>query len=168
MRLGVTGTSDPSCVTPFAKAEFSRLVLELSPTTELHHGGCQGGDETMHHIIDDLFGCPIHIHQPDNKSKVAFFLGRNITLLPSKPYLERNKDIVKNCDVLIAMPKTMQEELRSGTWMTVRNGVLKRKKVYIVWPDGTSSYIDSNDTHKPLWWVITKWPRTSKSITSFF
>ena len=37
-----------------------------------------------------------------------------------RDYLDRNKDIVNNCDLLIAAPKENTEVLRSGTWSTVR------------------------------------------------
>lgn len=40
---------------------------------------------------------------------------------PAKPYLERNKDIAnEGIDGLIAAPSGWVEELRSGTWATVR------------------------------------------------
>ena len=36
-----------------------------------------------------------------------------------KPYLDRNRDIVDACEVLLATPDG-PERLRSGTWSTVR------------------------------------------------
>ena len=38
----------------------------------------------------------------------------------AKALLERNRRIVERCSVLIVAPRTDQEELRSGTWATVR------------------------------------------------
>jgi len=169
MRLGVTGTQTASCVTVEAKAEFTKIVSTFA-ITEMHHGGCQGGDAAMHNMVDDLFGdtCSIYIHQPVDKTKAQFLLGKNVTLLNAKHYLERNKDIVDASNVMIAMPKGMEEELRSGTWMTVRDTVKKRKPLYVVWPDGTCTYIGPDNKSKPSWWTQTKWPRDAKQSTLCF
>jgi hypothetical protein len=35
-------------------------------------------------------------------------------------YMKRNDVLVAHADVLLAFPKTPQEELRSGTWATIR------------------------------------------------
>jgi hypothetical protein len=55
------------------------------------------------------------------------------------PPLDRNKMMVDDCEALIATPRLMVEELRSGTWSTIRYARKCRKPVHIVWPDG--SYI---------------------------
>jgi hypothetical protein len=41
-------------------------------------------------------------------------------ILKPKPFLDRNKDIVNSCDILIACPENDIEVLRSGTWSTIR------------------------------------------------
>lgn len=53
------------------------------------------------------------------------------------PPLERNHRIVDACDVLIACPKDAQEQLRSGTWATVRYARKQGKRVIVITPDGT-------------------------------
>jgi hypothetical protein len=52
------------------------------------------------------------------------------------PPLERNRNIVDVVDVLLAAPKG-PEELRSGTWSTVRYCRKVQKPLAILWPDGT-------------------------------
>jgi len=37
-----------------------------------------------------------------------------------KPYLTRNKDIVRDTEMLVAAPADETEVIRSGTWSTVR------------------------------------------------
>lgn len=94
--------------------------------TEFRHGDCVGADEESHQIAITAGVKRIVIHPPTNTSKRAWC--RNwpgpsdyeILVLPGKPYLERNKDIVVATTTLIATPKTDLEELRSGTWSTVR------------------------------------------------
>lgn len=158
MRLGVTGTQDPECVTVEAKAEFVRLVSELKPI-EMHHGGCVGGDAAMHNIVDDLFGCAIYIHPPIYKGKTAFLFGKNVTLLTPRDYLDRNKDIVQASDVIVAMPRGTEEEVCSGTWQTVRQAVKLSKPLHVVWPSGERTFLGPRDVVKPAWWTQTRWPR---------
>jgi predicted Rossmann fold nucleotide-binding protein DprA/Smf involved in DNA uptake len=49
-----------------------------------------------------------------------------------KPYLDRNKDIVRVSIGLIAAPKTNKEEQRSGTWSTVRYATKTGKPLIIL------------------------------------
>lgn len=88
------------------------------PGSEFHHGDCVGGDEEAHEIALAL-GFRIVVHPPLNRSKRAFCTGAFQVLKP-KSYITRNHDIVDVCRLLIAAPKTEEEELRSGTWATVR------------------------------------------------
>ena len=61
-----------------------------------------------------------------------------------KRYLERNRDIVDACDILIACPRTLKEELRSGTWATVRYARKVGKPVAILWNNGKYDYEDQS------------------------
>lgn len=54
-----------------------------------------------------------------------------------KEYLDRNHDIVDEVDMLIATPKEYDEQLRSGTWATVRYAEKKDKTIIFIYPDGT-------------------------------
>lgn len=49
---------------------------------------------------------------------------------------KRNHDIVDATEWLIATPKKF-EEIRSGTWATVRYAKKVKKPVTIIWPDGS-------------------------------
>ena len=84
-----------------------------------HHGDCIGADEQAHIIAIDV-GLEVIVHPPKVNSKRAFvedFTQR----YPAKDYIARNHDIVDESAILIAMPKdVLNEELRSGTWATVR------------------------------------------------
>lgn len=53
---------------------------------------------------------------------------------PVKPPLKRNYDIVDACDILLAAPRTLTEELRSGTWATIRYARKTGKKYLILAP----------------------------------
>ena len=94
-------------------------------TAAFHHGGCHGADAEAHKIA--AVHAARHVHPGDKDQwrgwKHNECGGREsgyAKLHPWKPYLERNHTIVDICDVLIAAPKTPTEELRSGTWATIR------------------------------------------------
>jgi len=135
MKIGFTGTQIG--MTPNQFGELARLIAigVTDNPCEFHHGDCIGADAEAHSIAD-AFGCRIVIHPPTNTSKEAFCKVDSEwdTVLPPKPYLDRNHDIVDACDVLLAAPKSIEEELRSGTWATVRYARKKNIPVIILEP----------------------------------
>ena len=129
MNVGFTGTQIG--MTENQKYHVAMLLLSLKGD-EFHHGSCRGADTDAHRIAVCL-GYEIIIHPPINPKKRSYFdIGE---VLPEKEYLERNHDIVDATDVLIATPKTEREELRSGTWATVRYARKKGKVVHIIKPN---------------------------------
>lgn len=100
------------------RAELKRLMADGKAPFEFHHGDCIGADAEAHEIALEC-GYEVVIHPPEYASKRAFCEGA-ASVKPPKPYLDRNHDIVNAAEVLIAAPKSLQEELRSGTWATVR------------------------------------------------
>jgi hypothetical protein len=103
----------------------------------LRHGDCKGADAEMHRIGRDLdwyiIGHP-PLHEKDRAWCVC-----NRTEAPLY-YLDRNRAIVDACDELIATPAAMVEELRSGTWMTIRYAQRLRVPVTIIYPDGSFAF----------------------------
>lgn len=95
-----------------------------------HHGDCVGADEQAHEIALTL-GCKIHIHPPLNRTKRAFCDAWTVMHEP-KPYLVRNKDIVNASIGMIGAPKTDKEEMRSGTWSTMRYTTKSNKPIIIL------------------------------------
>lgn len=127
MKIGFTGTREG--MTEKQKTELKKQFKSLK-IKEFHHGDCIGADEEAHKIFSSKYSnFKIYIHPPVNPSKRAYCLSDNI--FPEKPYLERNKDIVDRCDLLIAAPKG-KEEPRSGTWATVRYARKNKKKIVIL------------------------------------
>jgi hypothetical protein len=88
--------------------------------TTFHHGDCIGADGEAHKIALEL-GYRIVIHPPSDMSKALNTKpSEMIAVLPPKPYLERNKDIVIASMILLAAPYSSVEQKRSGTWSTIR------------------------------------------------
>jgi hypothetical protein len=71
------------------------------------------------------------IHPPDNPRMRGY--NRGHLLMKEKPYLERNLDIIENADMLIACPVDKnREEVRSGTWSTIRHARKRGIKVVVM------------------------------------
>ena len=79
----------------------------LTATVAFHHGGAKGADAEAAALAARYIGPDRIVSHPpaDHTPKAA---------------LLRDRDIVKVADVLIAAPRGDKEELRSGTWATVR------------------------------------------------
>jgi len=127
MIAGFTGTQST-----MSTDQFDRLVKLCKDykITELHHGDCVGADAVAHDIAESL-NIRTVIHPPIKPFKRAFKKGDMI--LPMKDYLVRNRDIVNASEILFACPKG-PEELRSGTWSTVRYARRVKKPIEIVMP----------------------------------
>ncbi len=131
MRVGFTGTQ--SSVTQMQWNSLYYILQRLQPT-ECHHGDCIGADKLFHQAAK-ILNCPlVVIHPPQDPSKRAFCQGA--LLRPEKPYLERNKDIVNETERLIGMPKLAEEEMRSGTWSTIRYARKLLRPIYLILPNG--------------------------------
>jgi hypothetical protein len=101
----------------------------------LHHGDCVGWDAQCHYIAREL-AVDIIIHPPDRDDYRAFCEDANFWHKP-KPYLMRNRDIVRDTSILLGLPRTMHEEKRnSGTWYTIRHARKLVRKVIVILPDG--------------------------------
>lgn len=131
MILGFTGTREG--MTPDQKIAVRRWCARNAPKT-LHHGCCIGADEDIVTILAD--SAVVIGHPPsDGELQSKYATGMSELLENPAEYLSRNQAIVKACDTLLATPKG-PEELRSGTWSTIRYARRKVKTVVIVWPDG--------------------------------
>jgi len=141
MKIGFTGTQRGMNL--LQKRAFTAIIADLLEEgdnyIEFHHGDCVGADENaatiVSGLIPDTAETAIIIHPPELSGKRAFCkIGRK---LEGKPYLDRNKDIVDACEILIACPKGKIEELRSGTWSTVRYARKNVKRIILIYPNGT-------------------------------
>lgn len=139
MILGFTGTSKG--MTQKQRDAVRYLLAEL-PVTYLHHGDCVGADAQVHRDAASR-GIKITVHPPSDAKKRAFCVdgGEDTVILPTKPYLSRNRDIVTDgVHGLIAAPKnfTPPENLRGqGTWTTIKYAREAKRPTWIVFPDGT-------------------------------
>ncbi len=132
MIISFTGTQNG--MTDKQKYVFESILYSIH-NIELHHGDCIGADEDAHNIAL-IHNTIIIIHPPNNNSKRAFCTNANEIKEP-KPYLVRNNDMAVICNLLIATPKEYKEQLRSGTWATIRYARKYNNKIAIIQPNGT-------------------------------
>lgn len=136
-RIGFTGTQHG-----MTEPQFSALLRlfkvednDYEGRVEFHHGDCIGADEEAD---AEAWGMNwrVILHPPIENRKRAYCESHEERI--ALPYLVRNHAIVDETEALYATPHG-PEELRSGTWATIRYARKAGKPVHIVWPDGTES-----------------------------
>lgn len=135
MKIGFTGTQRGMTKEQLISFEAGlRFVMDGDDTDEFHHGDCIGADAQAHMVA---FGLKFRIivHPPIIDKKRAFCKGYSEIRI-QKPYFDRNHDIVDQTEILIATPGEAEEQLRSGTWATIRYARKKGGHPVIIGPDG--------------------------------
>jgi hypothetical protein len=128
--IGFTGSRQG-----MTKAQQNALrSLLFSASGRLHHGDSVGADEQAHDIAASL-DRKIVIHPSTLLYQRAYKVAKDIRL--QKKPLIRNRDIVRETSALIAAPAESIEQLRSGTWSTVRHARKLKRPIVIIHPDGT-------------------------------
>lgn len=131
MKVGFTGTRAGLSEAQVAALRDLLEAYTPRPTDEAHHGDCQGADVAFATYAESL-GMWTVAHPSENRWR-AYTKSR--TILPVKKEMDRNRDIVRVCDLLIACPENM-EKRRSGTWATVRFARKMERPHTLIWPDG--------------------------------
>jgi len=150
--IGFTGTQVGMNVEQRATlGYYLKRTLHPNIDVEYHHGDCIGADADFHTLLNELFEeCNIKkniiIHPPIKNIKRAYC--KSDFILEPKDYLDRNKDIVNASKILLATPKEFEEQLRSGTWSTIRYCKKQKKKAFIIFPNGIMRLYEDNPAKK--------------------
>lgn len=138
MIVGFTGTR--AGMSTAQMETVTKLLKDLKPESVVH-GDCYGSDKEFHDICIKLQGSmtnpgpPRIVIYPSTSKTRAYCEGAELIYPPEAP-LKRDMRIARGCDKLIATPKEFEEQIRSGTWTTVRYARFANKLVYIILPDG--------------------------------
>jgi len=144
MRVGITATRKG--LRALQHAKLAKVLLEirdnrvrLANTTELDrpwllHGDCVGGDHAAHKLALKL-KYRIQVHPPSNPKLRAFAKDYDV-ILDEQDYLVRNAAIVREANIMIGLPETPDDRLRSGTWSTIRLTKRNEKALIVILPDG--------------------------------
>ena len=120
MHIGFTGTRGIASISDNRLSSLLRFLTGWCEenTVTLHHGDCFGADAYVHKAMVDH--CDVIIH-PSNLAQWTVGCTPYKYRYDPKPPLARNRDIVRATDFLVGLPVSVErEELRSGTWATIR------------------------------------------------
>lgn len=110
------------------------VVEVLADADEFHHGDCVGADEAAHRLARSV-GVRTVGHPPTYRGLRAFCDVDEER--PPLPFLQRNRRIVAETDLLVACPAEAFEVIRSGTWTTIRYARAAKRPVVVVSRDGS-------------------------------
>lgn len=120
-----------------------KLVLKLFAHGErLYHGCCIGADKEAHDLwVARWDDCQSVTGYPSNLAAKRVYCATGLNHAPAPPIVRNHRMIddalAAGMPLCVAAPKGMQEELRSGTWATVRYARKQNVPVFVCWPDGT-------------------------------
>jgi hypothetical protein len=128
MKIGITGTREGA--SKYQLHEL-RLLLRALKGTEFHHGDCTGVDVQAAKIAREL-GYKIVCYHPKSTETQGYF-GGDVVHEPAG-YLQRDRAIVDECDVLLVVPLHNEWQPKGGTWYTHDYAVKKGKPYNVIWP----------------------------------
>jgi hypothetical protein len=140
-KVGFTGTSKGASKDQLAELEAKlKKILDEHPDhiVELHHGACIGADEQAARIAKSLgyrvVAHPGYIKRNPKERLFRSEWGENDEVRGEKPFVDRDRDIVDETERMLATPLTRQEQVRSGTWTTVRYARKRGREVGLILP----------------------------------
>lgn len=136
MHLGITGTRKGLTEDQFNA--IYNFVVDNVGISHLHEGDCIGVDYQLTLIFETIRPDVTIVRHPPLNIKTQANGPYDISWEP-KPYLQRDKDIVRESKYLWAAPKG-EEIVRSGTWATVRYARKRGIPITIIMPDGNIIY----------------------------
>jgi hypothetical protein len=137
LRIGFTGTR--LGMTEAQQNAVKVLLRQLFPAASaVHQGCCVGADEQFAWLVSELHP---YMDIKGWPSTIDHLVSRKACMCcdeihQPQPALVRNRCIVDAVDVLIAAPAEAVEQVRGGTWSTVRYARKQGKHIYLVLPDG--------------------------------
>lgn len=137
MKIGFSGTREGMTdeQKKWVRNILVRLMENYSEKVQAHHGQCIGADAEFNEIVKQVKPDVWRVAHPGwsigARAKCEVEERR-----PSKDFIDRNHDIVNETDMLIAAPFEPTEQLRSGTWATIRYARKHGRICVVVLPDG--------------------------------
>lgn len=132
IRIGCTGSS--ITITPNQAIGFVQLTYRFLPS-EFHHGDSAGADVQCAALVHfALCGVRIICHPPKDESGRGWYPSDEYR--PHLSHFARNREIVRETDILIAFPWQIIRQDTGGTWYTIYHACKLHKPVIIVYPNG--------------------------------
>lgn len=129
------------------QGQLVRIAVRHGKPAIVRHGGAHGADMEFHAMWREELPQRFADVWPAEQARVKLFDHQdNVHVNPVMDPLARDDEIAKRSKFLIACPHTQKEELRSGTWTTIRRGRKVDIPILIVWPNGVMTL----DWHRTL------------------
>jgi hypothetical protein len=129
MKIGITGTREGA--NDHQLLEVIKFMESLGPDHELHHGDCKGVDIQVAAVAKQL-GWRIVCHPPKLTEMQGYFGGDEVR--EPLGYLQRDRKIVDETEMLIVVPLHNEWQSKGGTWYTHDYAVKNKKPVHIFYP----------------------------------
>jgi hypothetical protein len=130
-KVGFTGTHNGAEASQLVTLTEKLRALKADGFDEFHHGACIGADEQAAMIAKSLgFRVVAHPGLAKNPANLMYRSewNGNDEVRDAKPFIERDHDIVDETEIMLATPLTWEEQVRSGTWTTVRYAKKRGRK----------------------------------------
>lgn len=165
MIIGFTGTREGMTAAQRTKvAALLQTFQRDSGITRYIHGGCMGADYDFHKIVmTNPYRTEVLVHPSnfpktyppmirgwlrvlglkplsDRDTRAAWLAFGATSVAASAPPFDRNvtmmRFVAEQKGIVVATPKGLEEEARSGTWHAVRHARKFGAMLCVVWPDG--------------------------------
>lgn len=135
MKIGITG-SRHGMTHEQRERVFKMLKDNYDKGNELHHGDCLGVDVEVATYAKSL-GFRVICHPPSKDFMRAYHDSHEFR--DKHGYIQRDKNIVDETEVLIAVPNSLTPKKHSGTWFTYNYALSQNKLTFLVLPEGGST-----------------------------
>ena len=112
--VGISGTRHGASPHQLIMIKVALIIYKERGAEKFRHGDCVGVDVEAAEIARELDYCIVSHPGPKGVGSKADYIYDPI------PFLDRNKVIVRMSDIMLIVPHTNIEVLRSGTWATYR------------------------------------------------
>ena len=129
MRIGVTGTREGANEAQLLTV--IKFMESLGTGHELHHGDCEGVDVQVAAAAKAL-GWRIVCHPPKRTETQGYFGGDEVR--EPLGYLQRDRNIVDETELLIVVPLQNTWQPKGGTWYTHDYARKINKPYNVIWP----------------------------------
>jgi hypothetical protein len=129
MKIGVTGTREGANEQQLL--EVIKFMESLGSGHELHHGDCKGVDIQVA-AVAKVLGWRIVCHPPKTTEQQGYFGGDEMR--EPLGYLQRDRNIVDETEILIVVPLQNEWQPKGGTWYTHDYAKKKNKPVTVFYP----------------------------------
>jgi hypothetical protein len=133
MKIGVTGTREGA--TDHQLLAVIKFMESLGEGHEFHHGDCAGVDIQVAAVAKQL-GWRIVCHPPKSTEMQGHFGGDEVR--QPLGYLQRDRNIVDETEMLIVVPLQNEWQPKGGTWYTHDYAKKKNKPVTVFYPGETN------------------------------